>query len=55
MKGNWRSPSFKTLIEKYHRPYHQKLTRFAEQAILGVDCHTMAEKGPPVGPDSGLR
>ena len=43
-----------TLIEKYYRPYHQQLTRFAEDVILGIDCHTMAAKGPPVGPDSGI-
>jgi len=42
------------LIEKYHRPYHKTLTRFAEGMILGVDCHTMAAEGPPVGPDPGL-
>ena len=44
----------RTLIEKYHRPYHKALTRFAEGVILGVDCHTMAAEGPPVGPDSGV-
>jgi len=42
------------LIEKYHRPYHKTLTRFAEGMILGVDCHTMAAEGPPVGPDPGV-
>ena len=44
----------KTLMLKYHRPYHEKLTRSAEEVIMGVDCHTMAAQGPPVGPDSGV-
>lgn len=42
------------LMEKYHRPYHKSLTRFAEDVILGIDCHTMAAEGPPVGPDAGV-
>lgn len=45
-----------TLLERYHRPYHRRLTELAAgDAILGVDCHTMAEDGPPVGPDPGQR
>ncbi|MBI9090110.1 MAG: N-formylglutamate amidohydrolase [Desulfobacterium sp.] len=44
------------LIQKYHRPYHRKLEALAGQGvILGIDCHTMAETGPPVGPDTGQR
>jgi len=43
------------LIEKYHRPYHQKISRHSIEIYLGIDCHTMAEMGPPVGPDSGLK
>lgn len=43
-----------TLIEKYYRPYHTDLTNYAEGIKLGVDCHTMAAKGPPVGPDPGI-
>jgi len=43
-----------TLIEKYYRPYHSDLTHYAEGVKLGVDCHTMAAKGPPVGPDPGV-
>lgn len=42
------------LLNKYYYPYHQRLQDFAESdVILGVDCHTMAEFGPPVGPDAG--
>jgi N-formylglutamate deformylase len=43
------------LLERYHRPYHKRLTDAAGEgkAVLGVDCHTMAAVGPPVGPDSG--
>ena len=42
-----------TLLARYHRPYHEKLTVLAKEAKLGVDCHTMAEFGPPLGPDPG--
>ncbi len=44
----------RTLIEKYHRPYHKQLTCFVDEVILGVDCHTMAAEGPTIGPDSGV-
>jgi N-formylglutamate amidohydrolase len=43
------------LLEKYHRPYHQNISHLSRGKKLGIDCHTMAEIGPPVGPDSGLR
>ncbi len=43
------------LIEKYHAPYHERLDVGAATAIAGVDCHTMAALGPPVGPDPGSR
>ncbi|UCG51052.1 MAG: N-formylglutamate amidohydrolase [Candidatus Latescibacterota bacterium] len=44
-----------TLLEKYHRPYHKKLTELAArgEARVGIDCHTMLATGPPVGPDPG--
>jgi formiminoglutamase len=43
------------LIADYHRPYHRQLTWYATSgAVLGVDCHTMAAVGPPVGPDPGV-
>jgi N-formylglutamate deformylase len=42
------------LIERYHRPYHRRLTESAQpDVVLGVDCHTMAAEGPPIGPDRG--
>jgi formiminoglutamase len=55
----WRTPLDETkhllLIERYHRPYHRRLTELANESslILAIDCHTMAAFGPPVGPDPG--
>jgi formiminoglutamase len=44
-----------TLLRKHYRPYHEKLTLWANEkkVMLGVDCHTMASQGPPLGPDPG--
>ena len=43
------------LLNRYYRPYHRKLTEAAKSGpILGIDCHTMAAYGPPVGPDPGM-
>ena len=43
-----------TLLQRYYRPYHERLSSLAgPNLLLGVDCHTMAAIGPPVGPDSG--
>jgi formiminoglutamase len=43
-----------SLLEPYHRPYHRALRESASRgALLGIDCHTMAAVGPPVGPDPG--
>lgn len=44
-----------TLLARYYRPYHQELDRLAENVIAGIDCHTMAAVGPPVGPDAGKK
>ncbi|GAB4249922.1 MAG: N-formylglutamate deformylase [Thermoleophilia bacterium] len=43
------------LIALYHTPYHRALSEAAGRAglRLGVDCHTMAAEGPPIGPDPG--
>jgi N-formylglutamate deformylase len=45
-----------TLLAKYYRPYHQKLNDAAgrKDIRLGLDCHTMAAIGPPLGPDPGI-
>jgi N-formylglutamate deformylase len=40
------------LLAKYHEPYHLKLNAGARQALLGLDCHTMAAVAPPIGPGS---
>ena len=42
------------LLHKYYHPYHQQLSNPTNPGIkLCVDCHTMAAKGPPIGPDVG--
>jgi formiminoglutamase len=43
------------LLTKYYHPYHQKLERLTntENIVVGIDCHTMAAVGPPIGPDAG--
>ena len=44
------------LLHTYYRPYHQTLSDLAKNNVkLGVDCHTMATVGPPVGPDPGQK
>jgi len=43
-----------SLLSEYYRPYHKKLSLFARGSKLGIDCHTMAIKGPPIGPDPGI-
>jgi N-formylglutamate amidohydrolase len=42
------------LLDRYYRPYHRRLsTGLPADIRLGVDCHTMAGLGPPIGPDPG--
>ena len=43
------------LLGAYYDPYHARLTELGLSGRwpLGVDCHTMAAAGPPVGPDPG--
>lgn len=42
------------LLSRYYHPYHAELSRWADGRVrLGLDCHTMAAVGPPVGPDAG--
>ena len=38
------------LLTRHYRPYHDRLTRLANRAKLGIDCHTMAPVAPPIGP-----
>ena len=40
------------LLERYYRPYHQRLSESAADAKFGVDCHTMAAVGPSCATDS---
>jgi formiminoglutamase len=42
------------LLATHHRPYHAALSARDDGVLLGVDCHTMAAVGPPVGPDPGV-
>jgi formiminoglutamase len=42
-----------TLLRRYYRPYHQELSRLTRKVRMGVDCHTMAAVGPPIGPGAG--
>lgn len=53
----WREPPdaalVATLLARHHAPYHARLARPDDAVRLGVDCHTMAAFGPPVGPDPG--
>lgn len=42
-----------SLIDQYHAPYHARLSGFPDSVVLGVDCHTMAAKAPPVAPEPG--
>jgi len=41
------------LLERYYRPYHARLSDLSRSVVAGLDCHTMAAVGPPVGPDPG--
>jgi N-formylglutamate deformylase len=49
--------TIRTLLERYHRPYHSRLLEHVATGAyrVGLDCHTMAAEGPPVGPDCGAR
>ena len=44
-----------TLLERYWHPYHRQLQVHGTSGrfLLGVDGHTMAAVGPPVGSDAG--
>ena len=58
----WEVPVYRTgpskdlierLLEKYYHPFHMQLASLASKVKLGIDAHTMAAFGPPVGPDPG--
>ena len=57
--GVWRRPlshaEVAGLLDAYHAPYHEHLSELglSGEWVLGVDCHTMAATGPPLGPDTG--
>jgi formiminoglutamase len=42
------------LLETYYRPYHGALESPEKGVVLGIDCHTMAAVGPPIGPGPGI-
>jgi formiminoglutamase len=42
-----------SLLSKYYHPYHLELSANTKAAVLGIDCHTMAAVGPPIGPGAG--
>lgn len=55
----WRDPLSKeeiaNLIATYHHPYHRALSSPRPGVQAGVDCHTMLEFGPLIGPSTGER
>ena len=49
----------KQLSEKYYHPYHNNLRNYIDKnnndIQLCLDCHTMAETGPVISPDKGMK
>lgn len=47
----------KKLLVQYYHPYHLKLEQLTNNGNVkvGIDCHTMAAVGPPIGPDAGKK
>lgn len=47
------------LLKKYYHPYHIKLKNSIEknknEILLCLDCHSMAETGPAISPDKGMK
>jgi formiminoglutamase len=44
------------LLDRYYHTYHAQLeSEFTDDIRLGIDCHTMAAVGPPIGPGPGQR
>lgn len=45
----------RSLLDRYYHPYHARLRNLASTGVkCGVDLHTMAAEGPPIGPDPGV-
>ena len=46
-----------TLLNRYYKPYHKSIQRAIQSSKikLALDCHSMAESGPPISPDSGQK
>ena len=57
----WKRPlganELQWLIDTYHRPYQRRLSDLGRDSglLFAVDCHTMAECGPPIGPDPAVK
>ncbi|NIP61961.1 MAG: N-formylglutamate amidohydrolase [Nitrosopumilaceae archaeon] len=47
----------KNLIEKYYKPYHNKIKDAISKRSLKIalDCHSMAATGPSISPDVGRK
>jgi N-formylglutamate deformylase len=47
------------LLDKYYHSYHKHLRNYIEknkkEIQLCLDCHTMAETGPAISPDKGMK
>lgn len=50
-----RAETVASVLARHYHPYHERLRELASDGYVraGVDCHTMAAFGPPVGPDAG--
>lgn len=54
----WRSPLTSDDVARLlrlHGRYHARLASWSGRLLAGVDCHTMSDVGPPIGPDPGAR
>lgn len=51
------APETAQLLEKYYYPFHHRLQELirkeAKNLKLCIDCHSMAETGPAISPDTG--
>lgn len=54
----WRQPLTDLQVARLlrlHADYHRRLAAFRGHVLAAVDCHTMSDTGPPIGPDPGVR